>query len=214
MATMPTMIDEDGLIARIAEDTGTPDLDVARRGLDATLTVIAAALDRVEAEVLAGDLPARLARLVRDAERGVPPWTEDPIADVAQRARIGRGLALELAHTAGHRLAERLDPDVLRLLVRRLPAPWPELLHHRVSEPSAPAVHHAPVTGEGHTLASGRPGSSHAVADHGVETAHADSVARTDNPHGDEKLSSGAPAGEPVATEHPRTKRGIAEADG
>jgi hypothetical protein len=42
----------------------------------------------------------------------------------------------------------------------------------------------------GHTLAEGRPGSRRPLAEARPPAGQADSVARTDNPHGDTKLSS------------------------
>ncbi|MBX3231426.1 MAG: hypothetical protein KIT84_10810 [Labilithrix sp.] len=44
--------------------------------------------------------------------------------------------------------------------------------------------------GRGHTLATGRPGSRHPISEARHAGAHAESVVRSDNPHGDMKLSS------------------------
>jgi len=206
------MIDDEEVVARMCESVGRADLDDARRALEVTLIALAAALDPVEAEALAGELPPRLAAAVRQAERGAAPWTDEPFADLAEREQLSRGLATEYAHVACHLLADRISPEVLQLLGRRLPAPWRDLMHHRAAELPPPPHVHAPAVGDGHTLASGRPGSRHAVADHGVDAAHAESVARSANPHGEEKLSSGTPSNEPIATTHPHT-RPIADDD-
>jgi hypothetical protein len=52
------------------------------------------------------------------------------------------------------------------------------------------------------------------VADHGATRAQADSVARVANPHGDDKLSSGHPDGEPVAAAREHSGRKLSDADG
>jgi len=184
------MIDEDELVARIAEDLGAGDREAARRALVATLEALGGAVDPVEAEELAGELPARLAGAVRRAAYGAASHSAEPWAALAVEADLPPGQAAEYATVVCRRIAERVGADVLRLLGRRLPSPWRELLQRRGASAPSPAVHHAPV-GEAHTLASGRPGSRHDVAAHGRESAQAHSVAREDNPHGDAKLSSG-----------------------
>ena len=207
------MIDEEELITTVAEATGNPDRGVAGRAVEGTLTAFAAQLDRIEVEALAAELPARLAAAVRGAEIAPPPWLEEPYASLAEREGVPRGLAMEYAHVIGRALAERLGPDVVQLLQRRLPSPWREMLHHRGITPPPRPPHHAPVAGEGHTLASGKVGSRHPVAEFGRDRAQSDSIARAANPHATEKLSSGAAEGEPVATGHPRTRK-ISDADG
>jgi hypothetical protein len=44
--------------------------------------------------------------------------------------------------------------------------------------------------GRGTTLATGRPGSRHPVSEAHEDRAHTESIARSDDPHGDTKLSS------------------------
>jgi hypothetical protein len=52
--------------------------------------------------------------------------------------------------------------------------------------PHAQAVHASPLS----TLAHGRPGSLHPIAEAAPASGHAHSIARNDDPHGDTKLSS------------------------
>ena len=208
------MIVADELIARVAARTGMADLDAIRRALEATLAELAAALSTAEAETVAADLPPSLAARVREAHRAAGPWKEDPYDDLAARASLPRAVAVEHAHVICQLLADELGPDSQVLLARNLGSPWRELFHWREETESPPPPHHAPRPGEGHTLASGRPGSRHPVAESGADRAQRESIARSDNPHGHEKLSSGETNAEPIATAHPDPRRRISDADG
>lgn len=115
-------------------------------------------------------------------------------ADVEEATGLSPGEARELTEMICTHICQRISPGLRERLERHAD---PSLVHlwrdHGVIE--APAVeaspHHppAPQPGQGHTLASGRPGSRHPVSEAGPP-AHPDSVVANPDPYGDRKLSS------------------------
>jgi hypothetical protein len=88
-------------------------------------------------------------------------------------------------------LADALSEDVLTRLRRHMPGDMGQLFtppRAMTSTAAEPHGKHAP--GPGSTLADGRPGSRHPLSE--ANPAHRDSVARSENPHADTKLSSSA----------------------
>ncbi|MCB9561509.1 MAG: DUF2267 domain-containing protein [Kofleriaceae bacterium] len=208
------MIDERTLIGRVAERVGVADLDQARRAAVHTVAALAAPLARHERERLCDELPGTLGAATRAALADAATWAVDPLSDVGRRAGIPTGLALEYAHVVAALLAEELGAELRALLHRHLAPPWRDLFHPREHvPPPPPPVHHAPATGAGHTLATGRPGSRHDVAEHAADPAHAESIARRANPHAADKLSSGDLHRDPLDAPTP-TGRHVSDADG
>jgi uncharacterized protein (DUF2267 family) len=131
---------------------------------------------------------------------------------VARRMPTELGRAVELAQVACAALAERLDGDSLQRLRSRLPGGLAALLAASRGAPRAPVAAH----GERRypTLADGRPGSHHPLSEAQADRAQQDSVARSDEPHADAKLSSSAGAtqereGETLASGKPGSSRPI-----
>jgi hypothetical protein len=87
-----------------------------------------------------------------------------------------------------------LPSEVVMLLQRHLPQlAFLFELRETTPEPESPdqvRPSERPDNRWDNTLASGRPGSRHPISDARPNRAHAHSVARSDNPHGDTKLSS------------------------
>lgn len=195
-------LDLDHLADRVADRTGTGRPDEARRAVVATLQALAAPLPPAETDALAGALPDPVAARVRRAAIEAP-GSDDPFADLAEREGVPRALATEYAHVACQVIAEALPRPVADRVGDALPPPWRELFHRREAPPPPPPHHHAAPPGQGRTLATGRVGSRHPVADHAPAPAHAESVVRSDNPHADEKLSSGDVGGDHLADGRP-----------
>src|SRR5258706_8960273 len=102
--------------------------------------------------------------------------TEIRDIDAALEARL-REMQVELIHTDQRELREDLRENLVRLeeVARRVhsladTAPWPQEV--------------------GHTLATGRPGSSRPLAEANPDRAQSQSVVATTNPHADSKISS------------------------
>lgn len=107
---------------------------------------------------------------------------------VAARAGLPAARAVEASQVVCAALAELLDADSRRWLTARLPAELIVLLEPHEHPARAPESPHAQRRYP--TLAEGRPGSKHPLSEAHWERAQHDSVARSDNPHGDTKLAS------------------------
>jgi uncharacterized protein (DUF2267 family) len=151
------------------------------------LRTLGEALTRRQAEALADELPDELAATVRDATHGQELDRFDLESRVSQRAFVPRGEALEWLFTVGRTLAETVRDDVLRPIRRDLPQDVAALLEG-VEAASAPLGVHHDVSRR--TLAEGRPGHSRPLYAARPDVAQTESVVRSDNPHGDTKLSS------------------------
>jgi len=210
---MTSTIDRRSLIAEVAARAGIDDQPAAELAIHETLAAMAASLSRIERAALADELPAELAQVVRAAPELQPG--ADPFARLARREGVAEGLAVEYAHVVCQQLAARLGSDLRTLLGRRLQPPWSELFHPRAAPSPRPAPpHRAPAAGGGRTLASARPGSQRPVSESAAVRTQSGSVAASDRPHADTKLSTGVPHGEPVSTAHPADgRRHISEAD-
>ncbi|HUJ58360.1 MAG TPA: hypothetical protein VLX92_07705 [Kofleriaceae bacterium] len=93
--------------------------------------------------------------------------------------------ARELLASVCHVLAEQLSDEALAWLAGALPAQLARLLERPAHE-----LHFDEhVGGVEHTLASGKPGSYHAIGDQAADRSQSESVA-AGNPHGATKLSS------------------------
>ncbi len=111
-------------------------------------------------------------------------------------------------------LGEVLPDEVLDKLGEALPASLVELFHP-YPEGEAPP-HRMAASARRHTLATGRPGSSHPLSEAKPPDAHQHSVANEDNPHAETKLSSARGLTqerleESMATAKPETRRRIGE---
>ena len=164
------------------------DRERAERVLFAALESLAPHLDPADARDLARELPGELADVVRAAARGAPG---DVVEKVEAAEHTTAGFALEHAEAACEAIARELAPDLLRRIRLHLPERFARWFRERAPEESPPPhPKHPPVApGDGTTLSSGQPGSRHPVSAAG-DLAHRHSVARSDDPHGDRKLSS------------------------
>jgi uncharacterized protein (DUF2267 family) len=165
----------------------------AERVLVATLGALGQRLVAEEADALANELPAELAEPLRRASY-VHDFEPDELYErVARREGTSIGFAREHAEVVCQLLAEAVSPDVLLRLRKHLGAPWAELFVRRPpSTPPAHVVHREPSAPPRPrtTLSEGHPGSRHPVSVSRLDRAQTHSVARSDDPHGDTKLSS------------------------
>lgn len=189
---MDQMHDEARLLRRIQERTGLADPADARRVGRLVTSVLLEQLPAHDRAWLSRLLPKQWADLPGSA--AAPLTQRDELEDfyerIAAREAAEPSFAREHAQSVCSALAEGLDEDERTQLKNRLPAAIAALLVPR-SRPAAPAARKQPVQpSERSTLAEGRPGSSHPVSEAAAQREHQESVARSDNPHGDTKLSS------------------------
>jgi uncharacterized protein (DUF2267 family) len=140
----------------------------ARQAMVATLETLGESLPSVTARALADVLSPVLSNAVLRRESPGELTREAFFSRVAAREKVAVGFALEHAQMICAKLAELVDPALLSLLRERLPHGIGALLEPRAhAEDAPPFVHRARevVPGTGGTLATGRPGSRHSLAD-------------------------------------------------
>lgn len=199
------------LTQRVAELAGLANPVLAERAVRAVLRALHGVLVPDEAAALAAELPAAW-RSVLEAESGPPALDPEVFfTRVGRFASADPAAARELAQVVCRALADSLSPDLRERLVRHLGVPLGALFAPAPAPhpPPRPPRAEAPPR-EAHTLATGRPGSRHPLAESQPERAHTHSVARSDDPHGDTKLS-GAHGEDDLASGHLRPGRPVSE---
>ena len=170
------------------------DAEAAERAIHATLEVLGERLTADEAHALAARLPSDLEHLLDEAAyEGDFDATElyRRVWEREKREETSLGMAKEHADIVLRAVGTALDEDLCARLVRALPEPVGALLLAPVRGAPPPHPHapskHAPAVA---SLAHGRPGSRHPLSEAAPRSGHAQSVARSDDPHADTKLSS------------------------
>jgi hypothetical protein len=183
----------------------------AARTLMTVVRVASRSLLPEERQVLAASLPVEVGRVLQDREPARSRDLDGLVNDLAAAEGIGEGLALEHWAVAGRALAEALPQSGRALLMRALPG-LSRLLEPR-DEPEPVLETRDWPAGTAHDLAEGRQGGSHPLASSDpARLAHRHSIARSDDPHGDSKLSgarglSQEREAETLATAKPGSRR-------
>ncbi|MCC7535454.1 MAG: DUF2267 domain-containing protein [Deltaproteobacteria bacterium] len=204
------------IVEAIAERTGSS-IDAAETSLRHTLEALSDILSRDEATTLARALDESLgAVLVSPPRPRALPLAVELDERVAELGGSRRGRAREEALVVCAVLGESMSPASRRELQDVMPArvaAWFEPIEQ------ARAIERVVVPpGEGRTLATGRPGSAHPLSEsRPVDRAHAESVARSADPHAEERLSGARGltqerVGESVANAEPEEGRRISRA--
>ncbi|EPX59879.1 hypothetical protein D187_002623 [Cystobacter fuscus DSM 2262] len=201
------------LLSDVAEHTGQAGTQEAEHTVHTVLEVLSERLSWPVIEAVADDLPGSLTAGMREGVDRQDFNLAEFQARVADRMRVPLGRAVELTGVVCRFLAEALSPGTLHRLREELPEPMGALFSPRESGERFEPVHLEPSRG---TLAEGRPGSTHPLSEASPERAQSQSVARTDNPHGDTKLSSATGLtqereGETLATGHLGSNRPLSE---
>jgi uncharacterized protein (DUF2267 family) len=206
------IVDRGSLLEDVMWRSGLRDQSRAETAVETVLETLACVLTPADARFVARDLPERLARKLAAPARRDAPTPDDLYARLAAAERVSRGSAREHAEAACAALADCFGAEPRTLLGRRLPPDWAALFVPPARAPEAD-VPHGTMPGHGHTLATGRPGSSRSVAGDHPRQAQSDSVVSSDNPHEDSKLSSGHDAAvDPLASAQPGAEEPISEA--
>lgn len=189
----------------------------AETAVRATLCALQAALHPEEWAELASELPPQ-------AETGSSPAAGPPsvtsvgefYAHVAEIEALPVARALEHAQIVCGVLAEAvLSPATVTRLQKH--APYLADLFERRLPPAAPPPPIHPDTAPAHDLAGGRPGAHHSIATGNPENlAHRHSIASSDDPHADTRLSSSHGTtqereGRTLANGRPGARRRIAD---
>lgn len=182
-------VSEPEIVERLLGTSPFVDERDVRQGLSAVLEVLGSLLTPDERALVAAELPDELARVLHGALAHPGGDWHDFNRRVARAEGVRLGLAIEHAEMICRALSEALSTSTRRRLQRSLPelAPLFEL-PERVEAPLA-ASHRS--SAAPNDLAEGRPGGSQPLASGDPRyLAHRHSVARSEDPHGDTKLSS------------------------
>jgi uncharacterized protein (DUF2267 family) len=204
---------EDALISRVTHLSGFPGRADAMRAIRATLVALGERLRDEERAALERELPASLRSLLNRAAYTGDFDRNELFARVARHGGLDRGCALEYAEVVCSALAMELPWESLTRLRRELGPSIASLLVEPLARRTTAT---APSPPSGSTLASGRPGSGHPLSEARLDRAQTGSVARTQNPHVDTKLSSSRGLTqerleETLASGHPGAVRSLAE---
>lgn len=184
---------EQALFFEQVRNRGGIGADEVEKAVQAVFSALGALLTADETAALAAQIPVPLAQWMRAVPRERTMGLDDLYARVAERLRIPVPRALEITTATCRALAVQLRPDVRDRLVAHLGPSTGRLFEvPHEGTPSQRPLHLSgpPPSGEGRTLATGRPGSLRPLSEAHAETAHAHSVARSDDPHADSKLST------------------------
>jgi uncharacterized protein (DUF2267 family) len=218
MLETPSRATMDG--ARIGErdllddvaDAGFEDKSQAERAVCAAVSVLAERLTHDEASSIVRVLPEDLRAKVEPRRRrgGRGGDAAQLVERFREREGVSAGRAREEMQIVFGALGRRLSADERRAIVQKLPS---EIAGDFEDEPDTPAPAVPLHPGPANTLASGRPGSQRPLSEAKPERAHSESVARTDDPHRNTKLSTSEGLtqereGETLATAHPGPKGG------
>ena len=191
MSTLSPSASVTELVGRVM-NLGIPDQPSAERALRAVLVILGQRFTDDEASALASQLPSDLAAVVGTSGYDADFDEAEFYERVRQREGTSPGVGREHADVVLRALGEILSPELKVRLVRALPdglgrrlAPTP----YGEPPPHREARHAHGIS----TLAHGRPGSRHPISESAPPGGHSHSVARSDDPHGDSKLSSGRP---------------------
>lgn len=150
--------------------------------------------------------PLKTAFLSREAYHGT--WgLEDFFSKVCVLEGVEDAFGREHAEVVCQVLSESFTEENLKLVQSRLPKVFADYLGElrAIGRPSVrqdTGAHAKILSGRGDTLATGRPGSAQPVSEAIPRDAHTHSVAASDNPHGDRKLSSGRPGAENAISDY------------
>lgn len=165
----------------------------AEKAVPVVFAALGELLTADETAALAAQIPTAMAQWLRAQRRAKSMGLDEVYARVAGATALPLPRALELTQAVCRALALQLRPDVRDRLVAHL-GPHAGRLFEIPHEgtPSQRPLHLSgpPPSGEGRTLATGRPGPRHPISEAHPDTAQTHSVARSENPHEDSKLST------------------------
>lgn len=173
---MGTALSAEELLDRITA-AGIPGGAAAQGAVRALLVTLGERLTDDEADALAAHLPREMARILHESEYDGDFDAGELYERVGRRESTSPSVAHEHA-------------DMRRRLGRVLPDPIGSRLeppHHGLPPPHVPGSGAVPLS----TLAHGRPGSRHPISESAPPLGQSSSVVKSDDPHGETKLSSG-----------------------
>ncbi len=164
----------------------------AARVAEAVMDALGEMLALDEAALLARTVPTRYGELITAAARRSKGEGEGDerklVLGVAWRENVRASEALEHITAVCAVISEALSPDARAKLGADLPARIGQLFERRQRGPT-PHRERRDSSAPPNNLATGRPTSIRPISEAKPERAHTESVARSDDPHRDTKLS-------------------------
>ena len=182
----------ENFVSEVQARGGFEDVGEAERAIAVVARVLGERLLPEERAGVAAVLPEPVARRILDARYERDFDVTELYDRVARGTAIRHGFGVEHTQAVCQVIGERIPEEVHVHLSRILPAEIYVLFTPRERGPLPPRPVHTRrdvEPGAGTTLASGRPGSRHAVSEAHADRAHAESVVRSEDPHGETKLS-------------------------
>lgn len=204
----------DAFIDDVGARAGLGERVKIEQGTRATLRALGAAMGGVP-PALYDAVPEALRAELSAGEGDAPLEPTALYESVASQTGLRVGMALEVAQSCVAEVGARLPGPARKHLRDALPPAWAELVLDPRPEALTPGAS-SPTTaaGAGRTLATGRPGSGHSLADSGPTGGQAHSVAATDDPHGDRRLSAARPGpAHTLADGQPGSDRPVSDSD-
>jgi uncharacterized protein (DUF2267 family) len=188
---MRETMSERAFVARVAALGGLGSARDARRAIRATLAALAERLDDADAHAIEDAVPASFGGALH-AKKHLGAFDVAELYDrVRRREGVSIGFAREHAQVVCRVVGESMSDEALARIEHALPPSFVELFEPPSHEPEEPA----PPRKSEHarhrrTLATGRPGSTHPIAESAPRGAQSHSVVAEKNPYGERKLSS------------------------
>lgn len=187
-----TRVNDLQVLQRLEALTGLTVQSAMRRAVSMASRGLGAKIRSDVVRQLSAGLPTILATPLRLGVSEPASSLDGLYARVGEASGTRLGVALELTQTVFAVIAELASSEAVERARNALPHAWAELLHPPVptradDRPPAP---HGIEPGSGHTLATGRQGSHRPLAGSLPPRGQHDSVASTNDPHADTKLSA------------------------
>ena len=162
--------------------------DIARRAALNTLEVFGELLTGADQRDLADQLPEPFSDKIRSRKPGHSYDLEEFYSRVEVEHGQSKGFQVEHAQAVFAALADLLDRETRVRLQKHLPEAYGPLLERREIPEHDGSKHHDSRS-ESRKLSSARSGSEDRLSE-GAGDIHSESVAASDHPHEDDKLSS------------------------
>jgi len=179
------------LIDAVQDGGGLSSRVEAQATVDAVFEALARRILPADRRAVLTLLPDALRSTLKRERHDEEETLERLVQEIARAEGIRAGFGREHLDVVGAAMAATLHPDAVSALENHLPPPIAEILRPkptpaRIERPTPLEV----PASSGRHLSDGRPGGTHPISEASADRAHLDSVARSDDPHGDTKLSS------------------------
>lgn len=197
----------DLFLMRVMHRTGLDDSAQAQSLTFQVLEYLSQSLPPEHAQAIAEELPAPLAARLLEIASYSEADLDTLYRAVADEQGLDLSFAAEFTQVTLQVLGEFVGLEGRARLAASLPAEW-----HIYFEPRKTPQKPEKKTTPGHTLASGKPGSTRKLSS--AQPGHRNSIAVSDDPHSGQRLStsSGAPRKRTLAEGRPGSTRPLSEA--